>query len=218
MAAFDAVFVGAGINSLAECRAALEGRLERLRPRAERRPRRAASGPRPTSRLPGFTHEVLASWHPLFTGSPAYAELQADLDRARARVPEHRASDRLRVPGRVERLPHDVARGQRRRARASCGRRTAPPGRRCSQAFMENADLSFGVLGTELWSPAGLGLGRQALRRFGRRGLLAYAGERALELSRLARRHVRVGCGARAARALGAAHRASAPIRRRRAS
>lgn len=42
--------------------------------------------------------------------------------------------------------------------------------------FMANADLSFGVLGTELWSPAGLGLGRQALRRFGRRGLLAYVG------------------------------------------
>ncbi len=42
--------------------------------------------------------------------------------------------------------------------------------------FMANADLSFGVLGTELWSPAGLGLGRQALRRFGRRGMLEYVG------------------------------------------
>jgi phytoene dehydrogenase-like protein len=31
------------------------------------------------------------------------------------------------------------------------------------------------VLGTELWSPAGLGLGRRALRRFGRRGMLAFA-------------------------------------------
>ena len=41
--------------------------------------------------------------------------------------------------------------------------------------FMANADLSFGVLGTELWSPAGLGLARQALRRFGRRGMLAFA-------------------------------------------
>ncbi len=43
-------------------------------------------------------------------------------------------------------------------------------------AFMTTADLSFGVLGTELWSPAGLGLGRQALRRFGRRGLRGYVG------------------------------------------
>ena len=41
---------------------------------------------------------------------------------------------------------------------------------------MANADVSFGVLGTELWSPAGLGLGQRMLRRFGRRGLLGFAG------------------------------------------
>ncbi len=55
-------------------------------------------------------------------------------------------------------------------------RRTARPGRRCSTRSCCNADLSFGVLGTELWSPSGLGLGRNALRRFGRRGLLEYVG------------------------------------------
>ena len=31
--------------------------------------------------LPGFTHEVLASWHPLWTGRGAYAELKDELDR-----------------------------------------------------------------------------------------------------------------------------------------
>ena len=41
---------------------------------------------------------------------------------------------------------------------------------------MANADLSFGVLGTELWSGAGLSLGQKTLRRFGRRGLLEFAG------------------------------------------
>src|SRR6266567_2399548 len=29
---------------------------------------------------PGFVHEVFASWHPLFTASAAYAELQDDLE------------------------------------------------------------------------------------------------------------------------------------------
>ena len=29
--------------------------------------------------LPGFTHEVMSSWHPLFQGSAAYAELADDL-------------------------------------------------------------------------------------------------------------------------------------------
>ena len=32
------------------------------------------------------------------------------------------------------------------------------------EAFMANADLSFGVLGTELWSGAGLSLGAAILR------------------------------------------------------
>ena len=41
---------------------------------------------------------------------------------------------------------------------------------------MENADLAFGILGTELWSTAGLSLGQKALRRLGRRGLLEFAG------------------------------------------
>jgi phytoene dehydrogenase-like protein len=35
---------------------------------------------------PGFVHEVFASWHPLFTGSAAYAELKDDLE---ARAIEH---------------------------------------------------------------------------------------------------------------------------------
>src|SRR3990170_1796092 len=78
MATFDAVFVGAGINSLAS--AALLSKagwnvclLERTD---------ELGGCIKTSSdltVPGFTHEVLASWHPLFAGSPAYAELKDDL-------------------------------------------------------------------------------------------------------------------------------------------
>ena len=80
MAAYDAIFVGSGINALVG--AALLARdgwnvcvLER---------NDVAGGCIRTSSdltLPGFTHEVLASWHPLFTGSAAYAELKDDLDR-----------------------------------------------------------------------------------------------------------------------------------------
>ncbi|HEX2346194.1 MAG TPA: NAD(P)-binding protein, partial [Gaiellaceae bacterium] len=78
MAGFDAVFVGAGINSLAG--AALLSKagwnvcvLEQTS--------ELGGCIRTSSDLtvPGFTHEVLASWHPLFTGSAAYAELEPDL-------------------------------------------------------------------------------------------------------------------------------------------
>ena len=44
------------------------------------------------------------------------------------------------------------------------------------EEFMAHADLSFGVLGTELWSRSGLGLGQRMFRRLGRRGLLEFAG------------------------------------------
>ena len=70
------------------------------------------------------------------------------------------------------------------------------------EEFMANADLSFGVLGTELWSTAGFSLGSSMLRRFGRRGLLAYAGS-ALATCRdwttrdLRRRSARTGCSRR---------------------
>src|SRR5207237_3845215 len=39
------------------------------------------------------------------------------------------------------------------------------------------AELIFGVLGTELWSPAGLSLGAKAYRRLGRRGLAEFGAE-----------------------------------------
>ena len=45
------------------------------------------------------------------------------------------------------------------------------------ERFFPNADLAFGVLGTELWGAAGLGLATKALRRFGRTGSAAFAGE-----------------------------------------
>ena len=45
------------------------------------------------------------------------------------------------------------------------------------ERFFPNADLAFGVLGTELWSPSGLALGAKAVRRLGRDGFAAFAGE-----------------------------------------
>jgi phytoene dehydrogenase-like protein len=172
MAAYDAVFVGAGINSLAG--AALLARSGWSVCVLERNDYLGGCI-RTSSDLtaPGFTHEVLASWHPLFTGSPAYAELKDELDRrgleylntdlptASAFPDGSSAFLTTSLDGNVAELdrhaPGDGAAWQA-----------------MFESFMENADLSFGILGTEIWSPAGLGLGRMALRRFGRRGLLAY--------------------------------------------
>ena len=125
--------------------------------------------------VPGFTHEVLASWHPLFTGSPAYAELKPELDRRgleylNTELPTGAAYPDGSAAFLTTSLEDNVAELARHAAA------DGPAWESMFNAFMANADLSFGVLGTELWSPAGLGLGRQALRRFGRRGLLEYVG------------------------------------------
>jgi phytoene dehydrogenase-like protein len=172
MQTFDAVFVGAGINSLAG--AALLSRagwnvcvLERSE--------RAGGCIRTEAGLtaPGFTHEVLASWHPLFTGSPAYAELKDELDRRGLEYLNTELPTATAFPdGSSAFLTTSLE------ANVSELASHAPADGVAWEAmfrdFMANADLSFGVLGVELWSPAGLGLGRQALRRFGRRGMLAY--------------------------------------------
>ena len=173
MAGFDAVFVGAGINSLAG--AALLARdgwnvcvLEREDELG------GCIKTREGLTTPGFTHELLAAWHPLWTGSPAYAELKDDLDRRgleylNTELPTGAAFPDGSSAFLTTSLEDNVV---------ELERHAAGDGARWQamfEAFMKDADLSFGVLGTELWSTAGLGLGRQALRRHGRRGLLAYA-------------------------------------------
>jgi phytoene dehydrogenase-like protein len=174
VAGFDAVFVGSGINAL--CGASLLSKagwnvcvLERSH---------ELGGCIRTSgdlTAPGFTHEVLASWHPLFTGSPAYAELKPDLDRRgleylNTELPTGSAYPDGSSAFLTTSLDDNVAELERHAAADGSAWEAM------FNEFMANADLSFGVLGTELWSPAGLGLGRQALRRFGRRGALEYVG------------------------------------------
>ena len=175
MAGFDAVFVGSGINSLAGAALlAKSGWSVCVLERDE-----VLGGCIRTSTdltEPGFTHEVLASWHPLFTGSPAYAELKPELD---ARGLEYLNTD---LPtgaafpdGSAAFLTTSLEDNVAELARHAAGDGAA--WEEMFNAFMANADLSFGVLGTELWSPAGIGLGRTALRRFGRRGTLEFVGD-----------------------------------------
>ena len=65
-----------------------------------------------------------------------------------------------------------------RTPRSSSGTRraTEPPGAAALDGFLPNADLSFGLLGTELWSGAGAAFAAKATRRLGRRGLAEFAG------------------------------------------
>ncbi|HWH06079.1 MAG TPA: NAD(P)/FAD-dependent oxidoreductase [Gaiellaceae bacterium] len=167
MARYDAVFVGSGINSLAGAALlAKSGWKVCVLERNEW----LGGAIRTVDGLvaPGFTHEVFASWHPLWTGGPAYAELKDDLDRLGVDYLNTDLPTASAFPdGSSAVLSTDGA--------ANVAELGEAWGRQFD-AFMANADIAFGVLGTELWSPAGLSLGRQAYSRFGRRGLVEFTG------------------------------------------
>ena len=167
MAGFDAVFVGSGINSLAA--AALLAK-DGWRVCVLERNDWLGGAIKTVDDLtaPGFRHEVFASWHPLWVGSPAYAELKPDLDR-------------LGLEYLNTELPTATAFPDGTSAHLSTdgGANTAALGQEWQQQFDEfiaSADVAFGVLGTELWSGQALSLGRRAYRQFGRRGLVEFAG------------------------------------------
>ena len=167
MAGFDAVFVGSGINSLAG--AALLAK-DGWRVCVLERNDWLGGAIKTVDGLtaPGFTHEAFASWHPLWVGSPAYAELKPDLDALGLEYLNTDLPTATVFPdGSSAFLSTDGAANV-----AALGEAW----QRQFDEFMANADIAFGVLGTELWSGQGLSLGRKAYSQFGRRGLVEFAG------------------------------------------
>jgi phytoene dehydrogenase-like protein len=167
MAEHDAVIVGSGINSLA-CGALLSRGgwdvcvLER---EAE------YGGAIKTAELtePGYVHDVFSAWHPLWVGGPAHAELGDELGQ--------RGLEYLNTE-----LPTATAfpDGGSAFLTTDAEANAAAYGDAWRNAMGEvgaQAELIFGVLGTELWSRAGAGLGMKAYRRLGRRGLAAFGGD-----------------------------------------
>jgi phytoene dehydrogenase-like protein len=173
MATFDAVLVGSGINTLtAAALLAREGWGVCVLERSDRLG--GAIRTEADYTLPGFTHEVLSSWHPLFAGSAAYAELGDELHRRGLEYVNTELPTATAFPdGRAMFLSTTMDANVAEFDRFASGDGAA--WQRQFENFMANADLSFGVLGTELWSPGGLGLGQRMLRRFGRHGLLEFA-------------------------------------------
>jgi len=170
---YDVVFVGSGINSLAG--AALLARAGRHVLVLERNDYLGGAIRTAEITEPGFRHEVLAAWHPLFVGSAAYAELGEELH---ARGLEYLNTElptaSLFPDGTSAFLTtHHDANMEELEGHASGDGEAWD---RVVAEFMPNADLAFGVLGTELWSRAGAGLGVKAYRRLGRRGLVEFTG------------------------------------------
>jgi phytoene dehydrogenase-like protein len=170
---YDVIFVGSGINSLAG--AALLARGGRRVLVLERNDWLGGAIRTAEITEPGFLHEVFASWHPLFVGSAAYAELADDLHALGLEYLNTELPTASLAPdGAAAFLTTSHERNVEELDRLAPGDGEAWS--RVVQSFMPNADLSFGVLTTELWSAAGARLALKAYRRLGRRGLVEFTG------------------------------------------
>ena len=167
LGAYDAIVVGSGVNGLA-C-AALLAKAGRRVCVLERND--WFGGAIKTAELtkPGFHHDVFSAWHPLWVGGAAHARLGADLARHGLEYlnTEHPTATLF---------PDGEAAFLLRTADANVAElEQLEPGdgaawRAMLDAFLPNADLAFGVLGTELWSRHGAALALRAYRRLGRHG------------------------------------------------
>ena len=77
MSNYDHIIVGSGINSLV-CASLLARRGDKVL-LLERNDRLGGCIRSEELTVPGFIHDVMSSWHPLFVTSPAYAELKNEL-------------------------------------------------------------------------------------------------------------------------------------------
>jgi phytoene dehydrogenase-like protein len=166
VAELDAVVVGSGINSLA-CAALLARggwRVQVLEREDE------LGGAVRTAEItePGYLHDVFSAWHPLWVGGAAHAELGDELA---ARGLEYLNTD---YPT-ATLFPDGEAAFLLRSTEANVAE-LGEEWRGAVESFFPTADLAFGVLGTELWSRDGVGLGLKSLRRLGRQGAVEFTG------------------------------------------
>jgi phytoene dehydrogenase-like protein len=167
VAEYDAVIVGSGINSLA-CGALLAKAGWRVCV-LERND--WLGGAVHTAELtePGYHHDVFSAWHPLWVGGAAHAQLGDDLA---ARGLEYLNTD---LPTATA-FPDGSAAFLLRDAEGNA-HELGPEWPGVLDRFFPNADLAFGLLGTELWSASGLALAAKSYRRLGRAGLAAFTGD-----------------------------------------
>jgi len=171
---YDVVVVGSGMNSLV-CAALLARAGKRVA--VLERNDRLGGCIRSEELFPGFTHDVLSSWYPLFTGGPAYAELGEELHaRGLILVNTSTPSGVLLPDGRSLVFTTDRAENVRRMNAAAAG-----DGDRFAAAmdgFLgRDAELSFGLLGNEVWSRPSAKLLYKEARRRTVKGLAAFFGE-----------------------------------------
>src|SRR4051794_16503927 len=145
---FDAVIVGSGVNSLA-CAALLAKAGWRVCV-LERNDRFGGCIRTEELTEPGYVHDVLSAWHPLWVGGSAHAQLADDLaQRGLESLNPDLPAGPASPGGAAAFLPRDADENAGELGEEWHG---------VLARFSPNGVLAFGVLGRELGAPAGLAL------------------------------------------------------------
>ena len=173
MQQYDCIIVGSGINALV-CAALLtrKGRKILLLERNDR-----LGGCIRTDELtaPGFVHDVMSSWHPLFITSPGYAELKEDLERYGLEYCHTDSPTAVVLPDQTSFVLKNSRQENIRNMNGLC----SGDGDRYAAAMAQleqTLGLSFTLLGSELWRGATLKTLLTALMKLGPFGLAQYFG------------------------------------------
>ena len=163
---YDDIVVGSGINGLVA--AALLARAGKKVLVLERNAQLGGAMWTSTEHLPGFTIEMLSSWHPLFVGGPAYAELAADLERHGLQYRNTQWPTGVICRDGTAFISTDSELMSQEMSRLG----DLENWNALMTDFGSKADLAFGLLGTDFWRRNAWKFGWKAYRQLGRRGLL----------------------------------------------
>ncbi len=180
MSNFDVIIVGSGINSLV-CAAMLaksDAKVALIEGNDQ-----LGGCIRTEELFPGYHHDVLSSWYPLFVGGPAYAELADDLHREGLEFANTETPTGVILPGGESLvLSTDSSTNHKRMEALAKG-----DGFAFTQAldsfFSNDANLTFGLIGGDLRHRSTIGLLAKELRARRLGGTIEFAGS-ALESCR----------------------------------
>lgn len=171
---YDVIVVGSGINSLT-CAALLAKKGNKVCV-VERNNYLGGCIKTAELTLPGFRHDVMSGWHPLFTTSPAYAQLGKELAQYGLQyLNTHKPTGAITRSGEV--AVQTTSRDENRELFDLLAKGDGDAYVEAMQAMERDAEFTFGLLGQELMSFATIKLLWKEWRRRGLQGLLDFFGD-----------------------------------------